>query len=144
MSGTVQAIDHPADTGIEVWADTLPELFELAVQGLMNTAVVHPQAIIDSQQKIITATGNDLPELMINFLSEFLYLIDTENFVIARCRVAELQTKIPPLNIQAAVGGEIFDSQRHSSATDIKAITYHQMIIEQSGNQWHAKIIFDI
>lgn len=144
MSGNVQAIDHPADTGIEVWADTLPELFELAVQGLMNTAVVHPPAIIDSRQKTITATGNDLPELLVNFLSEFLYLIDTENFVIAQCRVTELQTKIPPLNIQATIGGEIFDPQRHGSATDIKAITYHQMIIESQGSQWHAKIIFDI
>ena len=143
MSGTVQTIEHPADTGIEIWADTLPELFTLAARGLVSTGVEHPKKITAVIKKEISATGADLKELMVNFLSEFLYLIDTENFVMAKCQIDELSTT-NNFSIRATAWGEAFDLTKHGSVTDIKAITYHQMIIEEVNQQWHARIIFDI
>jgi len=143
MGGQWKTIEHPADTGIEIWADSLPEVFALAAKGLMATGIEHPELLQPKNQRIIQTTGTDLKELMVNFLSEFLYLIDTENFVMAKCQVDALSTT-NNFSIRATVWGETFDLTKHGSTTDIKAITYHQMLIEEANHRWHARIIFDI
>ena len=143
MTGQYKFIDHPADTGIEVWADTCPELFEFAAKGMMATGIMKPELIRDMERREIKVVGEDLKELMVNFLSEFLYFIDSESLVFSKIKLLELN-KNGGYSITANAWGEKFDIERHGSVTDIKAITYHQMEIGEEEGRWHARIIFDI
>jgi SHS2 domain-containing protein len=40
--------------------------------------------------------------------------------------------------------GEAFDPNRHISRGEIKAVTYHQLTVENDGKKWRARIIFDV
>jgi len=143
MVAEFKFIEHPADTGVEVWADTLPELFEYAALGLFATGIAYPKKIQSNIRKEIRAIGEDLKELMVNFLSEFLFYIDSENLVFSKIKILDLSTS-KGCKIRADAWGEEFNLEKHGSLTDIKAITYHQMVIEETSGRWHAKIIFDI
>jgi SHS2 domain-containing protein len=37
-----------------------------------------------------------------------------------------------------------YDPQRHPIDTEIKAVTYHQLRIEQREARWEARVIFDL
>ena len=44
----------------------------------------------------------------------------------------------------ATLQGEPLDPARHPIDTEIKAVTYHQIAVEQVGGRWQARVIFDI
>jgi len=44
----------------------------------------------------------------------------------------------------ATVTGEQFDARRHELLREIKAVTYHQLTIDQGEEEWTARIVFDI
>ena len=46
--------------------------------------------------------------------------------------------------LTATVGGETLDPSRHPIDTEIKAVTYHQIAVEQVGGHWQARVIFDL
>jgi SHS2 domain-containing protein len=46
--------------------------------------------------------------------------------------------------LTAEVAGERVDTARHTLYTEIKAVTFHGLRIEQAGAGWQAQIIFDL
>ena len=82
--------------------------------------------------------GDDI-ELMHDLLTELLQLFAADGFI---WRDATLQQRDGGLRV--VVKGETFDPRRHSSRGEIKGVTYHQMSVEDLGNEWRARIIFDV
>ena len=46
--------------------------------------------------------------------------------------------------LQASVLGEKVDLERHTIYTEIKAVTFHGLSIEQRESGWEATVIFDM
>jgi SHS2 domain-containing protein len=44
----------------------------------------------------------------------------------------------------ATVHGEPLDPSRHPIDTEIKAVTYHQIAVEQTNGRWQTRVIFDL
>ena len=44
----------------------------------------------------------------------------------------------------ARLAGETYDPERHGSKAGIKAVTYHELAVEQSGDRWKAHVVFDV
>ena len=53
-------------------------------------------------------------------------------------------TDLTDQHLTAKVGGETIDPERHEIYTEIKAVTYHGLRIEQKGSRWYAEILFDV
>ena len=47
-------------------------------------------------------------------------------------------------SLTAAARGEPFDPERHPLSHEVKAITYHGLIVESSEGGWLAEVIVDI
>jgi SHS2 domain-containing protein len=82
---------------------------------------------------------DDLETLLVSWLQELLYLLDTEDLVFGR-----FQVKIHDLSLEATAWGEPFDPSIHTIKTEIKAVTYHQLEVARSELGWQAQVIFDI
>jgi len=133
-------ISHPADTGIEIEASTLPELFSLALKGFNATIFEKPEAVEVSEEKPLSVSGEDVKELLVNFLTEVLTLLDSERFVVDEANFERIDEK----NIEAVLKGGKVDLGKMGFITEIKAITYHQLQVEKRGDGWFARVIFDI
>ena len=126
-------IDNTADAALHVWGDTLPAVFQQAAHGLFTLAGARTEgaSIIF---KAISLEANDMETLLVNFLSELLFYLNSG-----------ILFQIDHLEINGyrlegrLVGGKVTEIQR-----EIKAITYHQIQIIHTGNQFQTDIVLDI
>ena len=137
---TYRIIDHTADVGLELEAATLSGLFTAAAEGLMHLICPHCQ-IKPAQSHPLQVCGENLEELLVNWLSELNYLCQVQRFLTARVRISEIQDRF----LQAEVTGERSDPLRHTVRSEIKAVTYHRIEVHQeAADKWRGRIYFDI
>ena len=136
--GSFEFIDHTADVGIRVKAHDLEGLFETA--GLAFSELVTRVDSVDRRvERQFSLKEDDIETLLVSWLQELLYLLDTEDLVFAR-----FQVKLQDFSLKATAWGDVFDPTIHTIRTEIKAITYHQLEVVESDQGWQAQVIFDI
>ncbi|MGB5157885.1 archease [Desulfobacterium sp. N47] len=135
-----KTIDHTADLGIEVFGSSLKDLFENAAWALSDLLTVDTGNLRPLPETSITVSGQDWPDLMVNWLRELLYLFTGKDMIIKSAKIVSLAEYALTANIRY----EPFLPTRHIIKNDIKAVTYHQIMVEQAGEKWKAKIIFDV
>jgi SHS2 domain-containing protein len=81
-----------------------------------------------------------LEQVLVKWLAEILYLYDGMKFAAARFEISELT----PTSLSATVHGEPFSSDRHAARLDVKAITYHQLLCEQTATGARLQVFLDI
>jgi len=93
-----------------------------------------------TQERAVSASGGDAAELVVAFLTELLVLEQTDGFVGRTIRAHPVGD--PPTAVLASVTGETFDAARHTSRTEVKAVTLHDLVFEPA--QGRARVIVDI
>jgi SHS2 domain-containing protein len=136
-------LDHPADLGFRAWAPTLAGLFAESARAL--TAVLVDVEVLDSRQtQRVELEGVDLVDLMFNWLSEILFLFDGTGWL---CHDLHLEVDSAPdgtLNLHASLGGQPYDAGRLQLKTYVKAVTFHQLKVEEQDGMWVAQVFLDI
>lgn len=132
-------IDHTADIGIDVFGATLQEIFANAAFALFDI-ITDLSKVEGTIEYTISISGIDKEQLLVNWLSELLYLHEVKNLLFKDFYVADVQDT----QLNASARGEIFAEDKHVIKTEIKAVTYHCSSIVQEDHQWKARIIFDI
>jgi protein archease len=147
MKKDFQVIDHTADLKIRVFGSSKKELFRNALIGMFqsigpqsstctyqNNRIVCPELPITHQ---IRLTSLDCNVLLIDFLSEALYLSDIYNEAYLDVDIEELSdTSINAIVHGIKVGG--------FEVVEIKAVTFHDLNIMQINGMWQTDIVFDI
>jgi len=145
--------DHTADVGLAGRADTPEELFEAMAEGLAE--LICPRGCVRARRKReIRLASEDLEAMVVDFLSRVMITILTDHFAVSEIRVLELHRpdSAPadaavgrrPFEIVAELSGEPLDPARHEIATEVKAVTYHQLSVVRRGRQWVARVILDV
>lgn len=132
-------LEHTADVGFEAFGSTLPEVFENSARALFHL-IVEPESVVPSLEVRIEVQGAGLPDLLVNWLSEILYQHDAEGWLFRDFRVESLDD-------HAVLGialGEKIDPARHQTILMVKAITYHQLSLQQTAGGWRAQVYVDI
>ena len=139
MSYTLETIDHDADAGLTICADSIAELFRATALGMLDI-VIDRNRIESRTTRIVSATAESADLLLVDFLSELLSLVQVNNFAPFDIEIGE----ITETSIIAEVSGQrvIPDA---ALKTEIKLVTYHQLDVHRDEDgKWHARIIFDL
>lgn len=139
MTGNYRMIDHTADFGLEIWGADVAALFEEAANALFDL-LVDPVKSKGGRAHTIDVTGDDWPDLMVNWLRELLYLFNGEERIVKGVNILVLEKT----RIQATVTSENYAPRRHGLRNEIKAVTYHQIDVGPHQKEWRARVIFDI
>jgi SHS2 domain-containing protein len=131
-----EQLEHTADVMIKAYGRTLEECYGNAAYALFNT-MVDATTIVPDQEIDIVQEGHDYESLLYNFLSEFLYVHDVTRLVLC-----EFDVSIEGFKIKCKARGERLDLERHQPKTEIKAITYHMLTVDQ--DEPSVTVIFDI
>jgi SHS2 domain-containing protein len=142
-----EILEHPADVGFLAFGATLEELFANAALALLSLGC-ELAAVEEREQREMEASGTDLDALLFSWLAEILAIADAEQLVFRRVEVTELappdhNTRTPG-RIRGVAHGEKFDKLRHRAGTYIKAVTYHQLRVEQTSEGWRAQVYLDV
>jgi SHS2 domain-containing protein len=134
-----ETFDHTADLGLRVHGKTLEELFSNAAYALFDT-MADLQDLGFDVKKQIAVEGLDLPELMVTWLNQLLFLWESELILFGRFEVH----RVSDSSLEATVWGERYEQSTRELFTDIKAATYHNLSIKQGKGYWTAEIVLDI
>jgi SHS2 domain-containing protein len=135
----LEQIDHTADVGFVVVAADLKQLFARAAWGMFSV-VTDVESVRPEKTRRVMVEATDRHELMVKWLSELNFLHVTQHKVFSRFEISELSDT----RIVAEISGEKTDPARHTIYTEIKAVTFHDLKIEQTDEAWKAQIIFDL
>jgi SHS2 domain-containing protein len=134
-----EQFEHTADLGLRIVAANLNQLFAEAGVGLFSAIVDDPKAIRDLNEFTLAIEGTDRAYLLFDWLKELLLRFDRDGMLFARFDVT-----VRDDGISARIGGEPFDPARHALLREVKAITYHDLIVEETADGWLAEVIVDI
>lgn len=134
-------LDHPADAKFRAFGDTLEEAFAnagLAVASLMWDV----DAIGKTAIREVASDGRDLQQLLVKFLGEIPYLLETKRFLLAAVERLRIEERDGLFHLKAVFRG---DDRPSDDAVfgEVKAITYSQMKIEKS-RHWTVQVVVDM
>jgi protein archease len=139
MSGNFRVLEHTADVGFEAYGSTREEVFASAARALTEL-MVETAAIVPREPAEFHVEGDSAAGLLVNWLSEILYRFDAEGWLYADYEVTDLSER----SLAARARGERFDRTRHTVKVQVKAITYHQLLLEETPQGWRARVFLDI
>ena len=132
-------LDHTADVGIKIAADHPRELFATAAYAMFDM-ITDLQRVEGQQRHKVSIEGTDWPDMMVNWLRELLFFWSGRQMLIKRVRIGALSAQ----RLAADLWYDGYDPQRHRIKEEIKAVTYHQIRVEQGVKGWEAQVIFDV
>ena len=136
---TYELIEHTADVGIKAYGKNISEAFENAAKGMFD--IITDKSEVEAVGEYeIHLEAPDLEQLLVDWLSELLFLNSAKNLVFSFFKV-ELDEKNNSLS--AHVFGEKYTISKHKIGMEIKAVTYHILEVRNK-RPYHVQVLFDI
>ncbi len=132
-------LNHTADLGMTVKSDSCEGLYRNAGMALMDIMILN-RSHEHGVKRDILVNGNDLPDLMVKWLSEILYLFEGEHLITTGISVNRLGCN----SINSSLNTVAFNSRYHEVLREIKAVTYHKVEVREDSGLWTARVIFDL
>ncbi len=128
-------IDHTADIGLRITGSSMSDLFLEAARAL----VIESGAEAASSEKtvMIDVNGYDYEDLLVLFLNELLFEIQTRDFRVSGFNMISFLKS----NIRVTVKGTY---SAKPLKNNIKAATYHNLDIVRKRSGYETSIIFDV
>ena len=138
MQKDFEIIDHTADVGIIAHGTDMKQAFANMAKGLFSL-ITELDDIKEALHRDIKVTATDKESLLVEWLNELIYQFDTENIILRRFDITELNNT----RLRARSYGEKVDSSRHELKTGVKAATYHLLKVDK-GDGYRVQVILDI
>lgn len=130
--------EHTADVGIEARGAALEEAFANAARGMFSIIVDGSHIEAAQKRRITLEATEDHEQLLVDWLSELLYIHDVEGLVFDRFDVSIDN------GLDAVAWGEPYSRSKHGYGTEIKAVTYHLLDITKTEEGIEVTVLFDI
>jgi SHS2 domain-containing protein len=129
-----EEIPHTADWSVRVWAQDLPSLFAeaaRAMNSLSGTAVSGGRRVT----RTFESEGLDAESLLVSFLSELVYCQEQESLTFETFEVEVKSNRVKVVMEGAPIA---------SLDKAIKAVTYHNLRINETSKGFETTIVFDV
>lgn len=139
MTKGYEFIDHTADICVKAFGKTLSECFENAAIGMFDI-ITDSSTIQEMGEYTIELVSEDLEQLLVDFLSELLFLHSSRNIVFGSFNV---EIDLDKAILKAVITGEELDTSKHKMGVEIKAVTYHMLEVSNK-EPFFVQVLFDI
>jgi len=147
-----EVLEHKADLKIRAFGKTKEELFLNMLLGMQENLKPEIQRPEKKAKREIKIKSLDLPSLLVDFLSEVLYLTQVNKEVYSDIKFKKFSGN--------ELEAELFGKKVERFGEDIKAVTYYNLEINQrpeqskggrktnvlrpKGGSWEVIVLFDI
>ncbi len=131
-----EEIEHTADVAIRAYGASLNELFANAAEGMFSL-IADLEAVKPIGEIEVRVSAEDTPTLLLRWLSELLYVHETQRLLFSRFEV-----EVSGTSLLGRARGEAIDKARHELKLVIKAVTRHRLSVDPE--KGIAEVIFDI
>jgi len=134
--------DHTGDIGVDLWAQNAEGLYTAAADALAET-ITDPQRI-EPRARVTASLGASGPDLLLaDWVSELVYRFDAFQWLTRHATVT-LSRSGERWILHASMDGETRDPVRHPLKVLVKAVTYHELRVEQMPDGWRGRMVLDV
>ena len=133
-------LEHTADIMFRAYGRTEEEMLSNAASALFK-AMVDPASIAAVEKWTVELEGSDLDDLAYQWLSEIIFLSETESAVFSTFSVRLKQDG--GMKLYGEIGGEKIDLGRHAFENEVKAVTRHKFGIKKN-QLWCIQVVLDV
>jgi SHS2 domain-containing protein len=130
---TYRWVDHTAEVELEIEAASEREVLAEAMRALAELLGI--EEAHGDERRTITLQADDRPALLATWVDELAFLAESEGFVATDVLELDLQTA----GLNATVAGLLDEPPPL-----VKAVTYHRLTFEPSGEGYVARVILDV
>jgi len=131
-----ELLEHTADVLIRAYGSTVEECFENAAYAMFDQ-MVDASTVRPLEEVEVRGEGDDLEERLFDLLSELLFIHDANRMVFS-----EFEVTFEDGTLRCVARGERLDPDRHGPRTEIKAVTFHMMEVDEE--EPSVTVLFDI
>jgi SHS2 domain-containing protein len=136
-------LEHTADVKFRAYGTTPDQMLSNAAAALFG-AMISPEQVKAKELWQVELESEDLEDLAYQWLSEIVFLFETESAVFSRFQVALEEIEDGKgWKLRAEIGGERMDPERHSFLAEVKAVTRHKFVIEKN-ERWCIQVVLDV
>lgn len=136
MARRFEILEHTADVGLRAWGPTLEELFAAATEAVASIAGAWEPG--PGEEVSVEVEAADREGLLVDWLSETLYLFDSRGGALGGVRVASVSRGSCRGSVTLRELGD------PDNGVQVKAITYHQLEVAEGAHGWTAAVYLDI
>ena len=133
-----RVLPHTADIGIVAAGATVEEVFENAAFGMFDL-VFDLSGLPATEAVRVEAAGDTPGELLVAWLSALLAEAEIRGLALCRFGVEML----PGGRLRGSASGSA-SAARELRGPPVKAVTYHDLAVEEVPGGWEARVIFDV
>lgn len=135
---TWELVEHTADAGIMVRAEDLDELFTEAARAVVG--VMGHGTGPHRRREDVDVSSTDLDALLVDWLSEILFLFEARDVVPDR---VEVRVSRDPWRVTGTVSGPSTEDFVQEGP-QVKAITYHGLEVREAPGACEALVYVDV
>ncbi|WP_067050985.1 archease [Methanofollis ethanolicus] len=132
-----EELPHQADVRVRVRAEDCNALFAEAARAMFS--IMYVTCDEGEIERSITVTSDDIPSLMIDFLSELLFVSEVDRVVFSSFDVS-----ITGTSLTVTARGEPFAREKHQGGMEVKGVSYSGLTIFRDGEEFCSEILFDV
>jgi SHS2 domain-containing protein len=140
MTPRFETIDHTADLYLVAYGSTKAEAYANAAYGLF-CQIAEVAELTPTQTVAVEVCGTDPAHLLVEWLSEFLFRMEVEERIFTDAEVTEISDT--HLRGQAHAL-PLADVPEEALGTPVKAVTYHQLRIQERDGRWEIHVVLDL
>jgi SHS2 domain-containing protein len=138
-----EIVEHTADVGIRGRGDSLDALFTSMARGLFaviaDPATVRTDPKAGGGRRSIRLDADSAADLLHDWLDELNALHQIHAELYRRFTVHVTDT-----SLTAIAEGETIDPDRHDLRVEVKAVTWHDLRLNRTGDGYEAFVLLDI
>ncbi|MFP3914530.1 MAG: archease [Actinomycetota bacterium] len=133
-----RVLSHTADTGIEATSSTLSGLLEEVLAGMFGLMADMEDSASRRWEELSVEAATPA-DLVVDTLSEALYVSEVRDLIPCAFRVGVTDQR----RATVALGGVPMRSLP-AAGPAVKAVTYHDLAVEERDDGWYARVYFDV
>ena len=134
-------LEHTADLKIIVEENSLERAFKTSVMALKEV-IAENIRVRTTLKKTISVEGEDLSDLLYKFIEEFLFLLDSEDFLVSKIEKLEIRENEKGYALTTNVSGD--KSSRYNFSNSVKAITFNDMFVKEEKGKFRIQFVLDV
>jgi SHS2 domain-containing protein len=141
-----EEIEHTADWALRVWGADLRALFENAARGMVSLIGGEADQQAEPIRRAFRLFAPDVETLLVDWLTELLYLIEEEELVVTHVSVRAVLVTHNAVQavIGAALRAEVEGKPGGRFTKHIKAATYSSLEVRCAEDGCETSIVFDV
>jgi len=130
---------HTADIKFQSFGKNLEDAFEGSALALAE--IMYKGKVKQVFKKKIAVKGKDREALLYNFLEEFLFLFDTEGFLLSKIEKLKIDRN-KEYELKAEISGD--KARNYKIDLTVKAITYNEMFVKKEKGRYVCQVVVDV